>query len=329
MEDRLTGEVPRPVPLIKKGARRQAPRVDTLPQEALHKQWAENFVAYLRSECHLSENTASAYRRDMEHFLAWVGQRRLTELTASSLTDYLGWLHDRRLSTASIARHIVSLRMFYRYLQLEGLVVQNPVELITTPKQWQRMPTVISVEQVDAFLAAPTVSDSYWRRDRALLELLYATGCRVSEVSRLELRDVYLQERYCRCWGKGNKQRIIPLNEQAVAAIRQYMDQERPTLAARCSSPPSWLVLSRSGRRLRREAIWELVKKYAARAGLPPSITPHTLRHSFATHLLAGGADLRQVQEMLGHANIRTTQIYTHVDMTRLKQVHQRFHPRA
>jgi integrase/recombinase XerD len=179
------------------------------------------------------------------------------------------------------------------------------------------------------FLDAPNRYDTFWRRDRALLELLYATGCRASEVSHLTVPDMHLDERYCKCLGKGNKQRLVPVGQKAVSAIQDYIDQERGELAAHASPSPPWLLLSRSGQRLRREAIWELVKRYADRAGLPDSISPHTLRHSFATHLLGGGADLRHVQELLGHASIATTQIYTHVEQSRLKKVHSQFHPRA
>jgi integrase/recombinase XerD len=161
------------------------------------------------------------------------------------------------------------------------------------------------------------------------LEMLYATGCRASEVSNLRLRDLHLDERYCKCEGKGNKQRMVPLGDAAIEAVTDYLNRQRPRLEAVRSNEVDWLFLSRGGRRLRREAIWELVKKYALIADVSVSISPHTLRHSFATHLLAGGADLRQVQEMLGHASIATTQIYTHVDQSRLKKVHQQYHPRA
>jgi integrase/recombinase XerD len=219
--------------------------------------------------------------------------------------------------------------MFFRYLQLEGVLQENLVELLGSQKLWQRVPHVLSPKMVDKFLVAPVRYDSFWRRDRALLELLYATGCRASELSNLKVRDVHLAEKFCLCEGKGSKQRLTPLGIPAIAAIHAYLENERPRLAAVAGSPPPWLLLSRSGRRLRREAIWELVKKYAVRAGIPATISPHTLRHSFATHLLAGGADLRQVQEMLGHASIATTQIYTHVDQSRLKKVHHQFHPRA
>ena len=182
---------------------------------------------------------------------------------------------------------------------------------------------------VDRFLKAPRPRHTFYARDKALLETMYATGCRASEISGLRVEDLHLDERYLLCHGKGSKQRLVPINREAITAIQEYMSEQRPKLLAQRQDEPPWVFLSRSGRRLRREAIWELVKKYALICGAPASISPHTMRHSFATHLLAGGADLRQVQEMLGHASIATTQIYTHVDQTRLKRVHHRFHPRA
>ena len=294
--------------------------------------WAEAFVAYLRSECHLAENTVAAYRRDIRRFREWLHGRRIPQLTISELSDFVGWLHDKELAPASIARHIVAVRMFFRFLQLEGAMQDNLAELLGSQKLWQRVPEVLSPEVVEQFVAAPRKSrDPYWRRDRALLELLYATGCRASELSNLRLEDVRLNEGFCKCHGKGGKQRLTPLGQAACVAVADYLREERPQLAeiSRSTESPPWLLLSRGGRRLRREAIWELVKKYALRAGAPVTISPHTLRHSFATHLLAGGADLRQVQEMLGHASIATTQIYTHVDQTRLQKVHKQFHPRA
>jgi integrase/recombinase XerD len=265
----------------------------------------------------------------LRRFDGWLAQRDFRSLSIRELADYAGYLHEQKLAPASIARHLVSLKLFYRYLQLEGIIKENLVELLGSQKLWQRVPQVLSPQMVDRFLAAPRKTDRYWRRDRSILELLYATGCRASELSCMRLADVHLDEGYCLCHGKGDKQRLVPLGKTAAKVVREYLAEERPQLAARASLSPEWLILSRRGLRLRREAIWELVKKYAARAGAPPDIGPHTLRHSFATHLLAGGADLRRVQEMLGHASISTTQIYTHVDHTRLKKVHERFHPRA
>jgi integrase/recombinase XerD len=290
--------------------------------------WVRSCLEYLRSECHLAANTIAAYRRDLAHFQEWLGGRPAATLSVRELSDYVGWLKTKRLAPPSVARHVVALKLLYRYLQLEGVVRDNPAELLGTQKTWQRVPEVLSAALVEKLLAAPQPFDAYWRRDRALLELLYATGCRATEVSQLALPDLHLEERYCLAHGKGSKDRLTPLGDTAVAAIRDYLTHERPELAQRGKNPP-WVLLSRGGKRLRREAIWVLVKRYARRAGVNPNVSPHTLRHSFATHLLAGGADLRQVQELLGHASIATTQIYTHVDQTRLKRVHQQFHPRA
>ena len=291
--------------------------------------WIHSCLDYLRSECHLAVNTIAAYRRDLAHFSQWLGGRAAVKLTVRELSDYMGWLQTKKLAPPSIARHIVALKLFYRYLQLEGIVRDNPVELLGTQKTWQRVPEVLSLALVERLLAAPQPYDAFYRRDRAMLELLYATGCRASEVSNLKLPDLHLDQRYCLAHGKGAKDRLTPLNSAAISALREYLAEERPQLAHAGRSDPQYVLLSRGGKRLRREAIWSLVKRYARRVGASPDVSPHTLRHSFATHLLAGGADLRQVQELLGHARIATTQIYTHVDRSRLKKVHQRFHPRA
>jgi integrase/recombinase XerD len=291
--------------------------------------WIEMFLDYCRSECHLSSNTVAAYRRDMAKFSVWLDKRRFQDLTIRELADYPAFLNQRKLAPASIARHIVALKVFFRYLQFEGVLRDNLAELLGSQKLWQRVPQVLSPEMIDQLLAAPRTHDPLWRRDQALLELLYATGCRASEVSNLRPDDVHLSQGFCLARGKGDKERLVPLGRRAIEAVQEYLHHERSKLVESAAVPPRYLLLSRRGRRLRRERIWELVKQYALRIGAPQSISPHTLRHSFATHLLAGGADLRQVQEMLGHASIRTTQIYTHVDHTRLKRIHQQFHPRG
>lgn len=291
--------------------------------------WVTACLDYLRTECHLAANTIAAYQRDLIRFREWLGGRAIAKLSVRELSDYMGWLQTKQLAPASVARNMVALKLLYRYLQLEGIVQDNPAELLGTPKKWQRVPEVLSPLVVEQLLRAPQPYDAWHRRDRALLELLYATGCRASEVSHLTLADLHLGERYCLAHGKGNKDRLTPLGDAAIAALTDYLATERPRLAKVAGTPPPWVLLSRGGKRLRREAIWQLVKRYVLRAGIHPDVSPHTLRHSFATHLLAGGADLRQVQELLGHATIATTQIYTHVDQTRLKRVHQQFHPRA
>jgi integrase/recombinase XerD len=293
------------------------------------KVWRESFLRYLRSECHLAENTVKAYGRDLDHFIAWIGGRRLQGMHVSELAGYASWLRERQLAPASISRHVVSLKVFFRYLQLEQILTDNQAALLTAQKLWQRIPTVLSARDVERLLAAPNPGRPWWRRDRAILEVLYASGCRVSELARLHLADMQLAERFCRCHGKGDKQRMVPLGLPACQRIEEYLRLERPKLVERRGSEMPQLFLSSRGGPLRRERIWELVKRSAAAAGIRQELGPHSLRHSFATHLLAGGADLRHVQEMLGHASIATTQIYTHVDSTRLKQVHAQFHPRA
>jgi integrase/recombinase XerD len=291
--------------------------------------WVDAFAEYLQTECHLAANTVIAYRRDLRRFYEWLGRRSVVKLTITDLAEYASWLHDQELAPASLARHLVSLKLYFRYLQLEGILKENLAELLGSQKLWQRIPVVMSPDVVDRMLDSPLPGEPCWRRDRAMLELLYATGCRASELAGMRMRDMKLDEGHCLCNGKGDKQRLVPLGRRAIEATREYLEHERPALAARASVPPTLVLLSRRGGMLRRERIWELVKRYAVAGGAPPSVSPHTLRHSFATHLLSGGADLRQVQEMLGHASIATTQIYTHVDQARLKAVHKQFHPRG
>jgi len=303
------------------------PRREGADREAAR--WQKDFADYIRTECHLATNTVEAYRRDLARFFKWLGSRRMQSMSVSELSGYPAWLAEQTLAPKSVTRHVASLKVFFRYLQLEGAITDNQADLLGTQKLWQKVPQVLSVAQVEELLAAPRAADGLWLRDRAILELLYATGCRVSELSSLKMRDLHLSERYCICHGKGDKQRVVPLGRRAILAIERYLKDERSKLAARRSPLSEAVILSPRGAALRRERIWELIKKYAIRAGVPAEISPHSLRHSFATHLLAGGADLRQVQEMLGHASIATTQIYTHVDHSRLKKVHQQFHPRA
>jgi integrase/recombinase XerD len=291
--------------------------------------WTEAFCGYAAGECHLAENTVAAYRRDLRRFSQWLSGRSIPALSIQDLADYAAWLHVQKLAPASIARHLVSLKVFFRYLQLEGALQENLAELLGSQKLWQRVPQVLSTPQINRLFESPVTGDPFWRRDRAMLELLYATGCRASELSNLRMCDLHLDDAYCSCRGKGDKERLVPLGARAAAAVRAYLEHERGILATRGPADPEWVLLSYRGRRVRRERIWELLKRYCARVGIPPDVSPHTLRHSFATHMLSGGADLRQVQEMLGHASIATTQIYTHVDAARLKAVHQKFHPRG
>jgi integrase/recombinase XerD len=288
------------------------------------------FRHYLQAERGMAANTVLAYGRDLQRFAQWVGGglRDYLRPTVRELGHYVTHLRDADLDPSSIARHLVSLKMFYRFLRLEERTAESTVELLSSPALWQRIPHVLSPESVEKLLAAPHPSERFFLRDRALLETLYATGSRASEVVGLKLADLYLDSGFCKCFGKGNKQRVVPLGGPAREAIRAYLEALRPRLAATAPDAP-WVFVSRGGRALTREMLWILVKKYVRRAGLNSRVSPHTLRHSFATHLLSGGADLRTVQELLGHANISTTQQYTHVDRDRLRAIHRRFHPRG
>lgn len=289
------------------------------------------FGDYLRAERGMATNTVLAYGRDMQRFAGWAATGGLTDHlrpTVRELSGYLSFLKGEGLEPATIARHLVALKVFYRFLRLEERATAATAELLNSPTLWERIPQVLSPAGVEKLLAAPQPADRFFRRDRALLETLYATGSRASEVVGLQLADLHLQSGFCKCTGKGNKQRVVPLGKTAVSTLRDYLDELRPKLVAAAGDAP-WVFVSRGGRRLTREMLWVLVKKYVRRAGLSDNVSPHTLRHSFATHLLAGGADLRAVQELLGHANIRTTQHYTHVDGERLRAIHRKFHPRG
>jgi len=268
------------------------------------------FRHYIQSERGLAGNTLLAYGRDLDRFAQWVAGGGLSAYLAPSLRDlshYLEFLRAEGLAPPSIARHLVALKMFYRFLRLEERTTESTVDLLSSPSLWERIPHVLSPESVTKLLDSPLPIDRFYLRDRAILETLYATGSRASEVVGLKMEDLYLDSAFCKCFGKGSKQRIVPLGRPALNALRAYLEGQRPRLVRAAPDSP-WVFVSRGGRGLTREMLWILVKKYARRAGLTGKVSPHTLRHSFATHLLAGGADLRTVQELLGHANIRTTQ---------------------
>ena len=289
------------------------------------------FRDYLAAERGMAKNTVLAYEGDLVKFRAWVaggGLPNYLKPSVRELTHYLAYLKEDGLAATSVARNLIATKMFYRFLRLEERVEQNTVELLSSPKLWERIPHVLSPESVEKLLNAPRNEDRFYLRDRALLETLYATGSRASEVVNLQLADMHLESAFCKCTGKGSKQRVVPLGAPAIAVLKIYLQDLRPLLT-QGDKENSWVFVSKGGKRLTREMLWILVKKYVRRAGLNQKASPHTLRHSFATHLLAGGADLRIVQELLGHANIRTTQHYTHVDRSRLQAVHRQFHPRG
>ena len=388
--------------------RQLKPRVAAL--QPSQRSWLRSFLEYVANERQLSPNTCFAYRSDLIAFYRWLGDRSIPELSVQDLADYAAASRAENLTPASLARRLTSLRVFFRYLQTEGVLRRNAAALLGTQKNWDRVPPTLTPGQVERLLVEPRPeTDALWVRDRAILEFCYATGCRASEVVNLRLDDVWLDRRACRCFGKGSKERIVPLGDGAISAFLAWtagprselllaaarrVDRERRRREEAALLPPTppneadaefrfdaqtlavasdfnddadfnapslsdanaepletaessprragrrrrrevrplespFAFVSRGGRRMRREALWELVKKYALRVGAPPTISPHALRHSFATHLLQGGADLRQVQEMLGHESIATTQIYTRVDMSRLRETHRRCHPRS
>ncbi|MCB9951321.1 MAG: site-specific tyrosine recombinase XerD [Planctomycetaceae bacterium] len=300
-------------------------------QPFLHpRRFLDPFLAYLEAECGMSANTVAAYRNDLLQFVAWCEEQRIVSVVAVNLeilTSFLQHLHDRGLQPSTIARRIVALKMFFRFLVLEEIIAESAMEMLTSPKLWQYLPTVLSPEMVDQLLEAPSWEDPFPLRDRAVLAVLYSTGCRASELSGMRLQDINLTQRFCRCLGKGNKERIVSLTPVAVAAIQNYLEKERVRMVR--SREQDYLFVTRTGRSLTRVNIWQIVKRYARRIGAANKVSPHTLRHSFATHMLAGGAEIRALQEMLGHASIRTTQIYTQVEHSRLKAIHSKCHPRG
>jgi integrase/recombinase XerD len=287
------------------------------------------FLLQLRTEAALSPHTLAAYRNDLTRFAAHCARARcpLARVSTSTLLEFLGEERGAGAAPATQARRAAALRAFFRYAVAERLVARDPCADLPAPRARRRLPRALGTAHVDALLAAPDPAQPLGRRDRALLELLYATGARVSEVTGLRLDGVDEALAVVRCDGKRNKTRLVPLGRRARAALRDYLEHERPALAA-AGPGESFVFLSVRGRRLTRDAVFRVLRRHAARAGLPPA-SPHALRHSFATHLLENGADLRAVQELLGHADIGTTEIYTHVDRRRLRGAHAQFHPRG
>ncbi len=290
----------------------------------------EEFINYLAVERGLSNNTLTAYRRDLAQYFLFMKEKKNKDARAierKDITDFMQDQKGRGLLTTSICRSLSAIKMFHRFLVREGLVRTDPTNLIDMPKLWKRIPDVLSVPEIAAVLGA--AKGGHWQavRDRAMLELFYATGMRVSELINLKLESINLEVGYVRCIGKGRKERIIPVGKRAREALEKYCAAARKKLNK--GNVSSALFLSRLGKKMSRQSAWKIIKRYARKANIKKEIKPHTLRHSFATHLLEHGADLRSVQEMLGHSDISTTQIYTHVDKERLKTIHKQFHPRG
>lgn len=296
----------------------------------------QDFLDAMRAEAGLSRNALAAYRADLRGLCAWALERDVGDWSDLTSDDVVAWLGERRdagAAEASVARGLVALRMLVRFLVTEGQLKSDPTARIPSPKLKRALPHTLGPEDVEALLGAFLVDGVApdWRaiRDTALLEVLYAAGARISEALGLRLGDLADDLSSARLHGKGDKMRVVPLGRRAADAVTRWVRDERPALAGRARAATDRLFLSRSGKPLDRQTAWRRVKEAAARAGLDPALSPHDLRHSFATHLLAGGADLRAVQEMLGHASIRTTEIYTHLDAEHVRAVHRMHHPRG
>jgi integrase/recombinase XerD len=296
----------------------------------------DGYLDHLLIERRLAAHTLESYARDLRGLQAFAASRHRTieTLDRPALEAFVQTLMTRGQSPRSAARAVASIRGFYRYLTLEGRLPANPAEDLRPPRAWPALPTCLSLEQVDSLIAQPDVTTAIGVRDRAMIEVLYATGMRVSEVIGIRPDDLHLGEHYLTCIGKGSKERIVPIGERASEWVQRYLQQARPQLTrarrgARPGRAPLRLFLNSRGAPLSRVGCWKILKGYGARAGLARALSPHVLRHSFATHLLERGADLRAIQMMLGHSDLSTTQIYTHVLETRLRAVYERFHPRA
>ncbi|TAM38994.1 site-specific tyrosine recombinase XerD [bacterium] len=293
------------------------------------KELIDSFLDYLSVERGLAKNTIIAYRRDLNIYLDFIigrGRNALSQISKNDITDFMLSAKEKGISPVSISRRLAAIRMFHRFLARERVLKSDPTTLIDSPKLWKKVPDTLSLNEVEALIAQPEVRDFQGARDRAIIETLYATGMRVSEATGLKAADVNLDIGFLRCIGKGNKERVIPLGKKAIHSIKRYLEFARPHFLKNKTS--DILFINRSGAKLSRQSVWKLIKQYAKSAKIKKPIKVHTLRHSFATHLLERGADLRSVQEMLGHSNISTTQIYTHIDKERLKKIHKMFHPR-
>ena len=288
------------------------------------------FDDFLTLEQGTSPRTVEAYRRDVERLVDFSrvkGAASPVDITSRLLREFIYHLKDVGLAPSSIRRNISAGRTYFKFLLAEGIVVRDPSERLETPKRWRTLPEVLTVDEVTRLIAAPALDDPLAFRDRAMLELAYGAGLRVSEWITLGLRDILLEDKLVRVFGKGSKERLVPIGRSAIGAVATYVRELRPRLEK--GSGKGVLFLNSRGEPLSRMGAWKILAKYVDQAGIQKHVSPHTLRHSFATHLLEGGADLRAVQEMLGHADISTTQIYTHVDREYLRQVHKQYHPRA
>jgi integrase/recombinase XerD len=290
-----------------------------------------DYLAVLKLERNLSKNTVSSYRTDLTAFFQFLADRNVDDpsnITQQHISKFFKLLYDIGLNSNSAKRYFSSLRGFFKYLHMNNYIKENPIERIPSPKLAKNLPAVLTIQEVDKILSQPDVENKFGLRDRTLLEIFYACGIRVSELINLKIADLYLKEEIIRVFGKGSKERLVPIGSSAINWINEYLKRSRPLLENKIKSG-NILLLNSRGTKLSRMGIWKIVDRYVKESGITKAVHPHTFRHSFATHLLEGGADLRAVQEMLGHADISTTQIYTHIDRDYIKQVHRDFHPRG
>ena len=290
----------------------------------------EQFLDYLSLERGLSPNTREAYGLDLAAFLAFLSGRKIgsiNDVTRNLVVDFLMAERERGQQANSVSRRLVAIRVFFRYLVSEGLLQRDVTETMDSPRLWKVLPDVLTYKEVERLLQAPDRRGRWRLRDRAVVETLYGTGLRISELARLTLEDLRFDAGYLRCMGKGRKERVVPLGGAAMAALREYLNEQRPALARDPAERGVFLTVR--GGPFSRKTLWRLIKTLARAAAIEKNVTPHTLRHSFASHLLANGAPLRIIQEMLGHSDIATTQIYTHIDRGRLQSIHSKYHPRA
>jgi integrase/recombinase XerD len=292
-----------------------------------HQALVESFLEHILVVRGLSQGTVSSYTEDLHSFSAFIKEKNipLDRVNQQNIFVYLMFLRRKGLQSRSLARHMATLRGFFAFLTEHGHIRENPAGLLENPKLPRLLPRLLSVQEVESILEQPALTDKLGARDKAMLELLYAAGLRVSEVAGLKVLNFDGQSGTVRVWGKGAKERIVPLHFTCMKWIESYLAHWRPAF----SPKQDFMFLNRSGQGLSRQGIWKLIKKYALKAGIRKQVSPHTLRHSFATHLLEGGADLRTVQVLLGHSDITATEIYTHVQSDRLKAAHEQFHPRS
>ena len=291
----------------------------------------KEYLAHIKLEKNLSKNTVSSYKNDITAFISYLknkGKEDPSIISSNDIGGFFKTLNELGLSGSSSARYFSSLKGFFLYLLKNKYILKNPIEKITAPKIAKRLPGVLDVNEIDKILSAPDVDDKLGLRDKAMLELFYACGTRVSELIDLKVNDLFFDDEIIRVFGKGSKERLIPIGSSAIEWVGEYLKKSRPLLMKKSKSENN-LFLNSRGSKLSRMGVWKIIDRYVKEAGIEKDVHPHTFRHSFATHLLEGGADLRAVQEMLGHADISTTQIYTHVDRDYIKQIHKQYHPRG